>query len=68
MPLPTIVIVGYIAKAQLVYLLDRINIYRSSIGSRRSGYSRLLVLTILTAVAIVKGALPIVFLLLLLYI
>ena len=32
-PLPIIVIVGYIAKTQPVCLLDRVNIYRSCIGS-----------------------------------
>ena len=66
-PLPTIVIVGYIAKARPIRLLDRVNIYRSYIGSRRSGRSRLL-LAILIAVAAIEGILPIVFLLLLLYI
>ena len=67
MPLPTIVIVGYITKTRLVRLLDRVNIYRSCIGSRRSRYSRLL-LAILIAIATIKGMLPVVFLLLLPYV
>ena len=67
-PLPTIVIAGYIAKTRLVRLLDRVDIYRSYIGSRRSRYSRLLVLAILIAIATIKGISPVVFLLLLLYI
>ena len=66
-PLPTIVIVGYIAKMRPTCLLDRINIYRSYIGSRRSGCSKLL-LTILIAIAAIKGTLPVVFLLLFLYV
>ena len=64
MPLPTIVIVGYIAKIRLVRLLDRVNIYRSYIGSRRSRRSRLL-LTILITIATIKGTPPVIFLLLL---
>ena len=66
-PFPAIVIVGYIVKARSIRLLDYVNIYRSYIGSRQSGRSRLL-LTILIAIAIIKGISPIVFLLLLLYI
>ena len=67
-PLPTIVIAGYITKTRPVCLLDYVNIYRSYIGSRRSRYSRLLILTILIAVAAIKGTLPVVLFLLLLYI
>ena len=66
-PLSTIVIAGYIAKTRLVRLLDRINIYRSYIGSRQSRHDRLL-FTILTTIAAIEGILPIVFLLLFLYI
>ena len=65
--LPTIVVIGYIAKTQPVRLLDRVNIYRSRIGSRQSGYSRLL-LAILVAVAAIEGMPPVIFLLLLPYI
>ena len=67
MPLPTIVIAGYIAKTRLVRLLNYVNVYRSGIGSRRGRYSKLL-LAILIAVTAIEGTLPIVFLLLLLYI
>ena len=66
-PLPAIVIAGYIIETRLVRLLDRINIYRSYIRSRRSGCDRLL-LAILVAITAIKGTFPIVFLLLLLYI
>ena len=67
MPLPTIVIAGYITKTRLVRLLDRVNIYRSYIGSRRNRYSRLL-LAILVTIATINSTPPIIFLLLLLYI
>ena len=67
-PLLAIVVAGYIAKTRLVRLLDYINIYRSYIGSRQSRRSRLLILAILIAIAIIKGILPVIFLLLLLYI
>ena len=50
-----------------VRLLDRVNIYRSYIGSRRGRYGRLL-LAILVAVTTIEGTFPVVFLLLLLYI
>ena len=66
-PLPTIVIVGYITKTRPARLLNRVNIYRSYIGSRQGRYSKLL-FAILITVATIKGTLPIVFLLLLLYI
>ena len=66
-PFPTIVIAGYIIETRLVRLLDRVNIYRSSIGSRRSRYSKLL-FAILVVITAIEGTLPIVFLLLLLYI
>ena len=66
-PLPAIVIVGYIAKIYPVCLLDRVNIYRSYIGSRRNRYSRLL-LAVLITIATIKGIPPIVFLLLLLHV
>ena len=68
MPLPATVIAGHIAKTRPVRLLDRVNIYRSRIGSRRGRRGRLLVFAILVAVAIVKGASSVVFLLLLLYV
>ena len=41
-PLPAIVVAGYIIKTRPIRLLDRVNIYRSSIGSRRGRYGRLL--------------------------
>ena len=63
-PLPAIVIVGYIAKTRLVRLLDRVDIYRSYIGSRQSRRGRLL-FAVLIAVATVEGTPPVVFLLLL---
>ena len=65
-PLPTIVVAGHIAETRLVRLLDRVNVHRSSIGSRRSGRSRLLILAILIAVAAIEGTSPVVLLLLLL--
>ena len=67
MPLPAIVIAGYITETRLVRLLDRVNIYRSYVGSRRGRRSRLL-LAVLVAITTIEGAFPIIFLLLLLYI
>ena len=68
MPFLVIVIAGYIIEMRLVRLLDRVNIYRSGIGSRQGGCSRLLVLAIFVAIATIEGTLPVVFLLLLPYI
>ena len=66
-PLPTIVVVGYIIKARPVRLLNRVNIYRSGIGSRRDRRGRLL-LTVLIAIATIEGIPLVIFLLLLPYI
>ena len=66
-PLLAIIIASYITKMRPVRLLDRVNVYRSYIGSRRSRRGRLF-LTVLVAITTIEGTLPIVFLLLLLYI
>ena len=67
-PLPAIVIAGHIAEMRPIrLLLDRVNVYRSYIGSRRSRYSRLL-LAVLIAVVAIEGMSPVIFLLLLLYV
>ena len=66
-PLPAVVIAGYITKIRPVCLLDRVNVYRSYIGSRRSRRGRLL-LAILIAIIAIKGTSSVVLLLLLLYI
>ena len=65
--LPTTIVVGYITKTRPVRLLDRVNIYRSYIGSRRSRHSRLLFI-ILIAIAAIESISSIALLLLLLYV
>ena len=50
-PLLTIVITGYITKARSIRLLNRVNIYRSSIGSQRGRRSRLLLTVLITITA-----------------